>query len=445
MGKGHSAQSSNRPQELSRRDFLKASAAISLGAAIAPLSSAAYAAGSDRLKIGLVGCGGRGTGAVKDCVASSEGIELVAMGDLFEDQLAGSYDSLVEALPKEALKVKGRRKVVGFDAYKKVIDSGIDIVLLATPPGYRPEHVAYAVKKGVNVFMEKPVAVDPVGVRSIIASSEAAEKKGLAVVTGTQYRHHLPYMEIVQRIRDGQIGEIVSGQSYSNRGWPGDWGEQARHYYDEWQAGRISAMEYQCRNWYHFGWTSGDFIVEQAIHQLDAMNWMMGANPVKAMGMGGRQARADMEFGNVYDHFAVEYEYSGGQRLAHMTRQMQGTSNRVSIRIVGTKGIAYASGNIARITGEQPWEYAGEFPSPQVTEHADLIRSIRSGKPLNEGRRIAETSLVAIMGRMSAYTGRELSWEWAMKGSQLDLRPPKYAFGDTLDREIPVPGKTQLV
>jgi len=334
---------------------------------------------------------------------------------------------------------------VGFDAYRKVIESDIDLVLLVTPPGYRPEHLAYAIESGVHVFMEKPVAVDPVGARSVIASSELAEKKGLAIVTGTQYRHHRPFLEIVQRIRDGQIGEIIGGQSYSNRGWPGDWGEKALHFLNERKAGQISEMEYQCRNWYHFDWTSGDFIVEQAIHQLDAMNWMVGTNPVKVLGMGGRQARAGKEFGNAYDHFAVEYEYPDGQRLAHMCRQMESVSVRISIRITGTRGIAYASGNIAQITGDKPWEYEGESPSPQVTEHADLIRSIRSGKPLNEGRRIAETSLMAIMGRMSAYTGRELSWDWALKDSELDLRPPKYEFGDTTVREIPIPGKTQLV
>lgn len=431
-------------REVSRRDFIKTSAAVSL-AAMLPGAGSVFAAGSDRLKIGLVGCGGRGTGAVKDCVASSEGIELVTMGDLFKDRLEASYIELADALPKESLNIKNRQKFVGFDAYKKVIKSGIDVVLLATPPGYRPEHIAYAVKSGVHVFMEKPVAVDPVGARSVIASSELAGKKGLAMVAGTQYRHHQPYLEIVQRIRDGQIGEIIGGQSYSNRGCPGDWGEKALRFLNERKAGQISEMEYQCRNWYHFDWTSGDFIVEQAIHQLDAMNWMVGANPVKVLGMGGRQARAGKEFGNVYDHFAVEYEYPDGQRLAHMCRQMENVSIRISIRITGTRGTAYASGNIAQITGDKPWEYEGEFPDPQVTEHADLIKSIRSGKPLNEGRRIAETSLVAIMGRMSAYTGRELSWDWAMKASELDLRPPKYEFGDAPAREIAIPGKTQLV
>ena len=192
---------------------------------------------------------------MQDCIASSEGIELVAMGDLFKDRLEASYTELAAALPKESLKVKNRNKYVGFDAYKKVIKSGIDIVLLVTPPGYRPEHIAYAVKSGVHVFMEKPVAVDPVGARSVIASSELAEKQGLAMVAGTQYRHHQPYLEIVQRIRDGQIGEIIGGQSYSIRGWPGDWGEKALRLMNEREAGQISEMEYQCRNWYHFDWT----------------------------------------------------------------------------------------------------------------------------------------------------------------------------------------------
>jgi predicted dehydrogenase len=282
------------------------------------------------------------------------------------------------------------------------------------------------------VFMEKPVAVDPVGVRSVIASSELAAKKGLAIVAGTQRRHQQKYLEIMKRVHDGAIGDIVGGQCYWNQG-------------ELWvikKTPEMSEMEWQCRNWLYFSWTSGDHIVEQHVHNIDVMNWALGATPVKVMAMGGRQVRTAPEYGNIFDHFAVEFEYPNGARVASQCRQIKGCADRVEEKIVGTKGTAFGYGEIS---GPGAWKFEGDEPNPYVAEHADLIASIREGKPLNEGQRVAESTLCAIMGRMSAYTGRALSWDWAMNASKLDLFPAKLEFGPHPVDPVAVPGVTPLV
>jgi predicted dehydrogenase len=283
--------------------------------------------------------------------------------------------------------------------------------------------------------MEKPVAVDPVGIRSVIASSELASQKGLAIVAGTQRRHQDHYLQVMKRIHDGDIGEIVAAQCYWNQG--DLWVKKPRPHWSD--------MEWQCRNWLYFTWLSGDHIVEQHLHNLDVINWAIGTHPVQAMGMGGREVRTGKEYGNVFDHFAVEYEYPGGVRVLSMCRQIKGASTRVAERVVGTKGLVKTDGRNGSIEGEKPYKYEGKSPSPYVQEHADLIRSIRQGKPLNEGRQVAESTMTAIIGRMSAYTGRALKWDWAMNASKLDLAPPKYEFGDLPVRPVSVPGKTKLV
>jgi predicted dehydrogenase len=425
--------------EVSRRDFIKASAAVSL-AALAPGSSRIFAAGSDKLRVGLIGCGGRGTGAARDCVKSSDNVEIVAMGDLFRDRVDKSLNNLKEKLPAEAVKVTEDTCFVGFDAYEKVIASGVDMVILGTPPHFRPAHLKAAIEGGKHVFMEKPVAVDPVGIRSVIASSELAAKKKLAIVAGTQRRHQDHYLEIVKRIHNGDVGKIVSGQCYWNQG--ALWVDAAKENLRKKKELGWSDMEYQCRNWLFFTWLSGDHIVEQHVHNLDVINWAIGDHPVKCLGMGGRQARTQPQFGNIYDHFAVEYEYPEGVRVLSMCRQIEGCSNRVSEKVVGTKGSAYTDGSNGSIEGPNAYKYEGKSPSPYVQEHADLIASIREGKPLNEGRRIAESTLTAIMGRMSAYTGRELSWEWVMNKSKLDLTPSVYKMGVN---PVAIPGKTELI
>ena len=418
---------------ISRRDFIKQSTAASL-AAMTLGANRAFAGGSDRLRVGLIGCGGRGTAAAINCVSSADGVEIVAMGDLFRDHLDKSLARLSREVD-DKVTVTGDSYFVGFDAYEKVIACDVDVIILATPPQFRPIHLRAAVEAGKHVFMEKPVAVDPAGVRSIIASSRLAEKKKLAVVAGTQRRHQLHYLEIMKRIHNGAIGEIVGGQCYWNQG--GLWVKRRQ---PDW-----SDMEWQCRNWLYFTWLSGDHITEQHVHNLDVINWAIGSHPIKAMGTGGRQVRTGPEYGNIFDHFAVEYEYPNGVRVMSMCRQMDGTTSRVSERLVGTKGSTYTDGADGFIEGQNPFKYDGPSPDPYVREHADLIAGIRDGEPLNEGRRVAESTLTAIIGRMSVYTGRELKWDWAMNASKLDLRPPKYEMGDLPVRPVAIPGKTQLI
>ncbi|MBP1635597.1 MAG: yvaA 1 [Acidobacteria bacterium] len=425
---------SDNQTSVTRRDFVKAATAATAAAAfVKPLG--VFAAGSDAIKVGVIGCGGRGTGAAIDCLKSSPGVEIVALGDLVPDRVASALEHLTKEFP-DKVKVPKDRQFTGFDNYKGVVSCpDVNLIVTAAPPGFRPIHLKAAVEAGKHVFMEKPVAVDPVGVRSVIASSELAAKKGLAIVAGTQRRHQQRYLEMMKRIQDGQIGEIVAAQCYWNQG-------------DLWVKERTAGMseiEWQCRNWLYFSWTSGDHIVEQHVHNIDVVNWAMGAMPRNVMGMGGRQVRVAPEYGNIFDHFAVEFEFANGVRVSSMCRQTKGANDRVEERIVGTKGVALSTSNSTKITGAAPWTFEGEEINPYVQEHTDLIASIRGGAPLNEGRRIAESTMCAIMGRMSAYTGRALSWDWAMNTSRLDLSPAKYEFGPNPVDPVAIPGVTELI
>jgi myo-inositol 2-dehydrogenase / D-chiro-inositol 1-dehydrogenase len=425
---------------LTRRAFLKAGAALSA----LPLlgQTPGLRAGSDRLKIGLVGCGGRGLEAVRNCIEADPSVQLHAVGDVFGDRVQAALQQFltgetrgnrrVEPLPKDQCALTAERSFTGFDAYQSVINSGIDLVILATPPHFRPLHLEAAIQRGVHVFAEKPVAVDPVGARRVIAVGELAREKRLAIVAGTQRRHAANYLETMARIHDGAIGELVGGQCY--------WLQEGL-----WHRGRApewTDMEYQLRNWLYFTWLSGDHIVEQHVHNIDIMNWAFGGPPVKALGMGGRQSRTDPKYGDAWDHFAVEFEYANGVRVQSSCRQAPGCSHRVAERLVGTRGSADPKGII---TGENAWKYSGEPRDPMVQEHVDLIRSIRDGSPLNHARRIAESTLTAMLGRISAYSGREVSYRWLVGSSTLDLTPAAYAFGDAPAVVPPVPGQTPLV
>ena len=418
---------------VTRRDFMRTAALSAGAAALASGTNFAHAAGSDRIRIGLIGCGGRGTGAAFDCLTASPSIELYAMADVFEDRLNGSYRRHQGKGKNQQFNVTPERLFVGFDAYKKLLETDVDLVLNATPPHFRPEHLRATIEAGKHAFIEKPVAVDPAGVRKVIAASELAEQKKLTIVCGTQRRHTPAYIETIKRIHDGAIGELVGGQCYWNMG--GLWVKQPR---PEW-----SEMEEHLRNWLYYTWLSGDHICEQHVHNLDVVNWAFGGPPKSCMGMGGRQSRTEEVYGNIFDHFAIEYQYENGARVMSMCRQAPGASGRVSERIVGTKGVAVPG----RITGENEWRFSGKNANGQRQEHADLINSIRESKPLNEGLRIAESTLTAVAGRMSAYTGREMKLSWALKASKLDLTPPKYEFGDLPPAlsEIAVPGKTKLI
>jgi predicted dehydrogenase len=416
---------------VTRRGFVKTAAAASLAATF-PGNFGLFAAGSDAIKIGLIGCGGRGTGAALDCLNAAKGIEVVALGDLVPDRIESSLAKLTKEFP-DRIKVPVDRRFTGFDNYLKVCACpDVNLIVTAAPPGFRPLHLKAAIEAGKHVFMEKPVAVDPVGVRSVIASSDLARRKNLAIVAGTQRRHQRSYLEMMKRIQDGQIGDIVAAQCYWNMG-------------ELWVKERLpnmTEMEWQCRNWLYFSWLSGDHIVEQHVHNIDVVNWAMGAMPKTVMAMGGRQVRVAPQFGNIFDHFFVEFEYPNGVRVASACRQTKGCAERVEERIVGTKGVAWSSG---KITGERPWTFSGEELNPYVQEHVDLVASIRNGTPLNEGRQIAESTMCAIVGRMSAYTGRLISWDWAMNTSKLDLSPARYEFGPNPVDAPAIPGVTELV
>ena len=419
---------------VSRRAFVQTTAAA---AAAMVWPGGAHVAGSDVIRVGLVGCGGRGTGAARDCMRSSEGVEIVALGDLAPDRLAQCRGALAKAVQEDAslgakLKVTDERCFTGFDAYQKVIASDVHLVILATPPAFRPMHLAAAVAAGKHIFAEKPVAVDPAGVRSVLATYEIARQKGLGIGVGTQRRHQTEYLATIKRIHDGAIGEIVGGQVFWNQG--GLW---SRERMPEW-----SDSEWQIRNWLYFTWLSGDHIVEQHVHNIDVANWVLGAHPVKAIGVGGRQWRTQPVFGHIYDHFAVDFEYPSGARVLSMCRQIAGTQNRIGEHFLGAKGASDAAG---QITGANAWTW--EKPEHNVSsfvqEHTDLIASIRAGKPYNELKQIAETTLSAIMGREAAYTGQEITWDELLQANQ-DLTPPQVAFGPLEVPPVAMPGRTKV-
>ena len=430
----------------SRREFISTSA-VGVSAILAGTRQVAYAGGSDKIRVGLIGCGGRGTGAgIIDCANSSKGIELVAIGDVFQDYIDAAPQRIKKNLKRRKLAVDEIYKVTpettfaGLDAYKKVLACDIDMVILTTPPFFRPVQFKAAIDAGKHVFIEKPVAVDPAGVRSIIATSEVATKKGLNVVAGTQMRRARHIMAIMKEIHNGAMGDVVGGQCVRCGGGMMNWRSKSSTRKSEW-----SEMEWQIRRWLFVNWLSGDFIVEQHVHNLDLLNWAMQGPPVQCMGMGGRQVRTGPQYGNIFDHLAVEYLYPNDVRVEYMGSQIDGVSNRNDLRLAGTKGKAYIDFAEGKIDGVNPFRYDGPSVKPNVQEYADLITSIREGRHINEGKRIAETTLTAIMGRMSAYTGRALKWDWVMNASKLKLGPDKMEFGAFTMEPVAIPGKTTLI
>lgn len=429
-------------KQVSRRDFVKSATALSAGALAAGAGPLAYAGGSDTIRIGLIGCGGRGTLDARNCIEAAPGIQLYAMGDLFRKRRGRSRRMGVEDAyswlkprVRDHMNVPEERRFVGWNAYKKVLQTDVDLVLLTTPGHFRPQQFEAAVEAGKHVFIEKPIAVDPPGVRRVIKTARKAREKGLSVVAGTQRRHHLGKRAVMEKIHQGALGELLAAQCYTCYGsWmPTSWTNERLE--------GMSDLEWQIRNQYYFTWMSGDQIVEQHVHMLDLINWAFGGPPERCLGTGGRQVRTAEKYGNVFDHFAVEYEYPNGARLTAICRQMDGSSDRHGVNIIGTKGTS--DSNVIR--GENPYRYEGEVPDPDVQEHVQMIRGIRQGEPLHEGVRVAKSTLTAIMGRMSAYTGHELSWKWAKNESKLDLGPDEYEFGPYEANPVAMPGKTELV
>jgi len=420
----------------SRRDFLKKSTAVVGGTVAATLGwvPAVHPAGSDMIKVGLVGCGGRGTGAAVDAVSSAPNVKLVAMGDTFKDHLDKSRETLMKEIA-DKMDVPDERCFVGFDAYEKVLASDINYVILATPPGFRPQHLKAAVAAGKHIFTEKPVAVDAPGIRACLEVYEEANAKGLGIGAGTMYRHSAAHMEFMKRLHDGEIGDIVAARCYYNTGplWsyerqPG-WGD----------------MEWQVRNWYYFTWLCGDHIVEQHVHNLDAVNWALRAHPLRAVAAGGRQVRTEPLYGHIFDHFVVDFEYPNDCHVMSMCRQMANCSRNVSESFVGTKGFAQIIPyRTFVITGENAWRFPGKDNKPYVQEHTDLIESIRAGKPFNELKNVTESTMTAILGRMAAYTGKDVTWEQAMESKE-DLIPPRIDWDVALSvPPVAMPGQTEL-
>jgi predicted dehydrogenase len=425
----------NAGDTVSRREFGKAVTAAGVGLALP--ASGVFAAGSDTIRVAMVGCGERGTVDAVYCLKSAPGVELVAIADLFPDKVEASLAKLRQEVPAQ-VKVTPERVFLGFEAYKRVLAlDDVNLVMLLTPPGFRPEMVAAGVEAGKHLFVEKPGAVDPVGVRALVAASQRAAEKGLSIVVGTQQRYAPQYLELVERIRDGQIGELTHLEAL----WIGDM--ELWHYHDRQPA--WSDMEWQVRCWPLFTWLSGDHYVEQLVHNLDVVNWVAGRTPVVGQGLGGRQVRTGPQFGNIFDHFAVRYEYEGGLTMFAMATQQRGISTRVGNVIHGTKGTAHVDRGTASITGQKPWEFDGQGSSGDLEMYAALVRGIREGKPINEGVRLAEATMTGVMGRMSAYTGRALKWDWAMNASKLDLRPARYEMGPLPVGPVAMPGRTPLV
>ena len=429
----------------SRRDFLKTSAILG-GALAAPAiltSCKSYAAGGDEvLKIGLIGCGGRGTGAAGNALQADKNVVLTAMGDVFEDRLKVSLHALQTQAP-DKVKVSPENQFVGLDAYEKVINSGVDVVLLTTPPGFRPQHLAAAVAAGKHIFCEKPVATDAPGIRSVLKSVEEAKRKKLALVAGFCWRYSAPERALFTRIMDGAIGDVkvFYGTYYSSPVKPMPPESERKP--------GVTDVEWQLRNWYNFNWLSGDSLVEQAVHAVDWMCWTMkDVPPLKAVAVGGRQIPS--HGGNIYDHFEVNYEYPGGARGFIGSRQIAECYSNNSATIYGTKGTGreLAFGGKPFIKGETEWQYddGGRKEVDMYDQELDeLFASIRRGEPINDGVRLAHSSLTAIMGRMAAYTGQEITWARAMNSKE-ELVPAHLTW-DTSLTAVPMamPGKTKFV
>ncbi len=416
-----------------RREILKAA---TFAGALAALPEA-RAEGGGTLRVGLVGCGGRGTGAATQALSADPDVKLVAVADAFEDRILESLSFLqgeTQVAPK--VDVPPGRRFVGFDACEQLIASGVDVVLLCTPPQFRPHHLRLAVDAGKHVFAEKPVAVDAPGVRDVLESCRKAANKGLSVASGLCLRSDSGFRETVRRIQDGAVGEVTALLANDYRS--GRWAKPR-------QPG-MTEMRYQMLNWYNFTWLSGDFNVEQHVHHLDLCAWIMKDRyPVKAIGMGGRQALTEPEYGQIYDHFSVTYEYPDGTRLISNCRQQPGCKNDMSVQVLGTRGRAELSERRRGLSIRGPgglWAFEGPKNQMYQAEHDELFASIRSGRPINNGEYMARSTLLAIMGRMAAYTGREVTWEMAMDSKE-DLSPARYDWdAPPPPSSVAVPGQT---
>ena len=443
------ASEQNNP---SRRDFLKTSTTAAAGASLVSSLSAVQAAHTsydETVRLGMIGCGGRCTGAAGNAMNTEGPTKLVAMCDAFDDRLQGSLKTLKRKY-SDQVDVPKERQFVGFDGYKALLDSDIDLVLIATPPGFRPIHFEAAVNAGKHVFAEKPVAVDPAGVRRFLAAAKKSKEKDLLVQIGLQRRHEPAYIETIKRLQDGAIGDIVAARAYWNGG--GVWTRNRKPGQTE--------MEYQMTNWYYFNWLCGDHIVEQHIHNLDVINWLMGEAPVKGQGQGGRQVRTGKENGEIFDHHFVEFTYGdtpygNGTTLHSQCRHIRKCWNKVGENVHGSNG----SCNIGKATlfdknGEVTWKFGKRGGRGHQEEHHDLFRDFRAGKRPNEAEYGAMSTMTAILGRMCTYSGKEIKMADALK-SEVVVSPidqftsmsdtPPVVPNDDMSYNIPVPGEFKVL
>lgn len=428
---------SETPQPPSRRRFLKSSSALVGGSLAASLATpgGVHAQGTDILKVGLIGCGGRGSSAAVNALRAHQNNRLVAMADLFAERLPLSEQLITRGAGDDfgdKIQVEPDHRFSGIDGYKRVMESDVDVVILTTPPHFRPAQLRAAIEAGKHVFCEKPVAVDPAGVRSVLETVELARKKNLNIVSGLCWRYDLGVRATMQQIQDGAIGDIVAVQENYLTGTL--WQKPRK---PEW-----SEMEYQMRNWLYYTWLSGDHICEQHIHSLDKALWLMNDKPpARCVGIGGRQVRVDPRWGNVYDHFAVCYEWDSGAKTFAYTRQMKGCMNETEDHVLGTKGRARLLRHV--VEGDQRWRYRGPKPSMYDVEHKELFDAIRAGETINNGEYMSYSTLMAIMGREACYTGQSISWDEALNSPQ-DLTPKSYDWGDVEVPDVATPGVTKF-
>ena len=422
-----------------RRNFLAAGATASFAAGTMVHSSRAAAAEASELRLAVIACGGRGSGAIRDSLSINDGVKLVAAADLQIDACTRLASMMTKQFP-EKVALPEDKLHAGLDAYRRVLDApDVDVVLLTTSPGFRPLMIRQAVEAGKHVFAEKPVCVDTAGYHTCLAADALAQKNGTAIVTGTQYRRQVNYIAAVEHIRQGAIGDIVNITARYCSG--GIWYRPRKE--------GMSDVQYQLNNWMHFIWLSGDQIAEQAVHNVDTFNWVMGTNPVSAYGSGGRFTRP--EDSEMWDNVSVDYDYPDGKTVSFMCRQIPGTRADVNNLVYGTEGTCQigASNAGSRIfdrSGKKVWEMAGKISDAYRQEHKDLVDSIRAGKPIVELKQTADSSMVAILGRTAAYTGQRVTWEFMTKESQLDLFPKNLSWDGSLESPgFAVPGQTKLV
>jgi myo-inositol 2-dehydrogenase / D-chiro-inositol 1-dehydrogenase len=427
---------------ISRRAFARNGAALASAvasfAATAVHSSTASAEEPRELRLGIIGCGGRGGGALDNSLSINSGVRLVAAADLYGRNCEKIWKAMREAHPDKVADTDTSHE--GLDAYKRILDDpAVDVVLVTSTPGFHPLHTKAAVEAGKHVFVEKPACVDPAGYRLCLAAHDEAVAKGLGIVCGTQYRRQTNYAGAVEQIRQGAIGDVIGGQARYCSG--GIWYRQ--------RAEGMSDAEYQLNNWYHFVWLSGDQLVEQGVHNLDLINWAMGENPVSAYGSGGRFGRPDDS--ELWDTFGVDYEYPGGKFVSFQSRHLPNTLSDVGNVIHGSKGRCEIDGGnggsrIIDSSGKVVWEMKGSIADAYKQEHKDLIDSIRAGKPIVELRQMADSSLVGVLGRLAAYTGQKVTWQFVAEESQLDLFPKDLTWQSSLPSAgFAVPGRTKLV